>query len=680
MKHTTVVEEQSICDAEDDMTSPLLHLLVSSHLARQAQSQGIPIHYQGCPRKESNSNVQHQLSVSIQLSLNNRNDDDDLWMTREELVGICRDTLQVTTRESTSTASWVPFFLHETNGKLRNHLLLLLNMHWSAVAPRAPRVSVQGPSDETTAVLVLSCRDTQCSDALVTPHHVYLEHLPSSVQSIDVLLSPQCIHEIPRCQQYGQELITTLQQFFPRATVNLLVHPATSMEVAVRLMGTQHVVCGPGDGGRTTCLLPCLARLAATQRDTATPLARFTMVGDSTTASILSKTEVPHMLPYLNLLLQGPQLPITSLSSLGQLDDIIAFARSSPESGQSGICRRLRGRVGAWVQDFQYAAAAQYRGALAHSSFKAESLFREKVQRGESPGGLLYRPSTTYKWSESFYPTCGMDLVSRDGMCQLLRSMDVRRIFLLGDSLMEQQGLALWRMISTEPDDPARKSSGWRHVIDCGSDFSFVLQFIKNDELLETAAPVDVDVRQKNCHNYCYPWTQEYTSDPSKTIMLVNTGAHLHEPPLFRAAIDRFIHTLDRLNRPEDIVLFRTLVPGHKGCGRPGLQPFHNFQQYVNDIKGQTTKLTYNWNMFAAYNDYVASFLDRRISHPEKARIELLDVFPMTVLRPDGHVADEFRAPGTKIMDCLHYSMPGPIDWWNHMAYNHLIDIAKDRL
>lgn len=43
--------------------------------------------------------------------------------------------------------------------------------------------------------------------------------------------------------------------------------------------------------------------------------------------------------------------------------------------------------------------------------------------------------------------------------------------------------------------------------------------------------------------------------------------------------------------------------------------------------------------------------------------VHLLDVFPMTALRRDGHTAIDG--------DCLHYVNPGPVDWWNRlwMAY-----------
>ena len=44
------------------------------------------------------------------------------------------------------------------------------------------------------------------------------------------------------------------------------------------------------------------------------------------------------------------------------------------------------------------------------------------------------------------------------------------------------------------------------------------------------------------------------------------------------------------------------------------------------------------------------------------ALIELLDVYPMTVLRRDGHTGGIDCADCGRD-DCLHYSLPGPIDW-----------------
>eukprot|EP00957_Ditylum_brightwellii_P101745 7754110-Ditylum_brightwellii.AAC.1 len=66
------------------------------------------------------------------------------------------------------------------------------------------------------------------------------------------------------------------------------------------------------------------------------------------------------------------------------------------------------------------------------------------------------------------------------------------------------------------------------------------------------------------------------------------------------------------------------------------------------------------------------------IPTPRRTRIELLDVYPMTVQRPDGHVSSGEceDCPGITDRDCLHYFLPGPPDWWNHLLYSHLLELT----
>mmetsp|Transcript_14059 Transcript_14059/g.20252 ORF Transcript_14059/g.20252 Transcript_14059/m.20252 type:complete len:168 (-) Transcript_14059:8-511(-) len=158
--------------------------------------------------------------------------------------------------------------------------------------------------------------------------------------------------------------------------------------------------------------------------------------------------------------------------------------------------------------------------------------------------------------------------------------------------------------------------------------------------------------------------------------MIVNAGAHLHVREQFTAAIPRFIYQLDGLNRPHDIIMFRTLVPGHKNCSSPSLGPFSSFQEYKASVEGLKVKATYNWDVFSSYNDVMAQLVEDREQTDDKARTYLLDVFPMTVLRPDGHVGDDFRVKTARRTDCLHYSLPGPVDWWVHLMLSNLNDMS----
>ena len=197
----------------------------------------------------------------------------------------------------------------------------------------------------------------------------------------------------------------------------------------------------------------------------------------------------------------------------------------------------------------------------------------------------------------------------------------------------------------------------------------------------ENSQPVSIDERKSNCDSFCYPWTKEYLADKKRTILIVNAGAHIHRLESYQAAIDRFIQVFDGLNRANDIVLFRSLVPGHWECGRKGLKPFQDFEEYFKDAQDHPNpnEEVYTWSKFRLYNDYAVRALEKRRFRPSErpqALMEVVDVFPMTVLRPDGHCSDEFRPPSYLANDCLHYTLPGPIDWWTHLAFSHLLDVA----
>jgi len=55
----------------------------------------------------------------------------------------------------------------------------------------------------------------------------------------------------------------------------------------------------------------------------------------------------------------------------------------------------------------------------------------------------------------------------------------------------------------------------------------------------------------------------------------------------------------------------------------------------------------------------------------------------MTVLRNDGHLGGEECAnepcrENIESNDCFHYFLPGPVDWWNHLLYNNLMDLGLE--
>ena len=82
--------------------------------------------------------------------------------------------------------------------------------------------------------------------------------------------------------------------------------------------------------------------------------------------------------------------------------------------------------------------------------------------------------------------------------------------------------------------------------------------------------------------------------------------------------------------------------------------PFANYQEYL-----PTETNDFDWNLVPSFNDYAKRHLPEHVSY--------INIYNMTVLRQDGHVG---------FGDCLHYYYPGPVDWWVHLWYSSLKDMA----
>ena len=55
--------------------------------------------------------------------------------------------------------------------------------------------------------------------------------------------------------------------------------------------------------------------------------------------------------------------------------------------------------------------------------------------------------------------------------------------------------------------------------------------------------------------------------------------------------------------------------------------------------------------------------------------LHALDVYPMSILRRDGHVGGKDCRQCSVANDCFYYSLPGPSDWWNHLMLSNIVDM-----
>ena len=172
---------------------------------------------------------------------------------------------------------------------------------------------------------------------------------------------------------------------------------------------------------------------------------------------------------------------------------------------------------------------------------------------------------------------------------------------------------------------------------------------------------------------------QEQQRRNKRTLLVLNQGAHFHSVETFSESLEKFIEIFKVIGRPDDIVVYRSTVPGHKDCWDDPPRTAKTVTNMTYELFLQRYATTqYDWNLFDEYNQYARHTLQKAFSsttgtgnnYNSASRIHFhyLNVYNMTVLRYDQHV---------KQNDCLHYTLPGPVDFWNHLLFTNLHDMMS---
>lgn len=522
------------------------------------------------------------------------------------------------------------------------------------------------------AVIYITCKKENCAqeefmDALVMPYYIYSTEIPSSISSITVVVSQECSKYLNDCVSHGEVLTGFLTQLYPRAHVEFLLEQSTYAAFA-RMVASDYLLCPPGLG----CMLPALSTEGR--------------------ASQVSNTNLVFWLPQLSIeniwnikFLPMAEVPVMSVKGL----NFNTFLQKIP-AGKIGVCRQLRARLGSWTKDMAMAPFMQYITPIRHYVGEADLRF-------EPTEALPFRTASTFKWEEGMFPTCGPQLLNIEGLCFAMAEIDMDRIFLIGDSSSMNQAQSLWKLLGNEdnPNVLGVRDPNWDRVIDCVEEGrTITISYARNDQLIENEKPVDIADDLRNCYAYCYPWVDRYLDFEGTTILIVNTGGHYQTHHQFQHALREFIKKVDSLERVWDVMLYRTSSPGHSDCAEKPDTPFSSYDEYANTITDE-----YSWEKFIGYNDYAMKFIDTRnredargiitasngnqqvdiLKKPNRIKMEVLDIYPMTALRRDGHVSGETceNCQSHTIRDCMHYFLPGPIDWWNHMLFSHILDLGR---
>lgn len=555
------------------------------------------------------------------------------------------------------------------------------------------------------ATVYLDCESATSDRVQAIPYYLYASEISRGASRIVLLASPECKLRNTNMDHYANSLKDFLTGTFPEATVSLVYVESTSAVAFAHMVLAKQLMAPPA----ASSIVPMLSNRV------------FKTIVES-----------PDLYPWMNVVVEILQLdrsgkgyqdhihfvpsPLYPLTPAVHFNDVLrdlmqvqappGEIENVPVLHQAYVaahCTRVRGRWGKWVQDMDYAKVAQYVTPIEGYTGMADSVFKASP---EEP----FRKPTTHKWIDSFQQSCPIQLLNLESFCNVMEALELEKVMFIGDSLTFHWSQSLWKLLGNEDTPTSGTQAGvdegyhWERDVQCPDQKILELSFFRSDNL-------DIHTKgRESCGDNsgtCFEWESKYNDDRNKpTLLLANTGSHTSFDENFRNDFNEFFVHLDDINRQKDVVLFRTSVPGHRECLLDNLEPYHNYTQYRStlsdsynpyegtDLPNINAYKAFHWDNFLPYNKYVHNLLDTRAAHLEKhpganeqqITIEMLDVVPMTILRPDGHASSpDCRDCGLRkgnIGDCLHYSLPGPVDWWNHLMFTQLLDTQqrKERL
>jgi hypothetical protein len=167
----------------------------------------------------------------------------------------------------------------------------------------------------------------------------------------------------------------------------------------------------------------------------------------------------------------------------------------------------------------------------------------------------------------------------------------------------------------------------------CGKNVTFV----RNDDLSEGHKCLGKRI--------CKPFYNELNG---KDLVIINRGAHYSDTLSIVEDIDSLIP------RVKGDIIYRTTVTGHSNCPH-SLKPDERYQQHFT-----AQHKSWGWDKMRLQNEVIVEYLKGK--HPT---VGILDIVPMNSLRSDMHIRHG---------DCLHYCFPGPVDQWNELLMNYIIN------
>jgi len=288
-------------------------------------------------------------------------------------------------------------------------------------------------------------------------------------------------------------------------------------------------------------------------------------------------------------------------------------------------------------------------------------------------------------------PRCTLTRLTPDRLCQTLAALNLTRITYVGDSTTRTAWESLLYLLGTQAEKTTALGRGSAvSRFTCQGGVNISLQLVLNDLLYERLGNWNRKPTCRSCFcdgnnkRPCVPFVHDYVFDTQSTLLVISAGVHYQDVQSFSQAVDALLGhlsaatkhaTLYERRRPvrdyrRDLLVWRAAAGGHDNCSQ--------FERPFTSAEDAPASLTYLWQQALAPNgsrarrfawDLLPQFNEvarRSLANATwlPVRTQVLDVQPMSVLRGDNH-RHYVPNSGGRIDDCMHYELPGVVDWYN---------------
>ena len=361
-----------------------------------------------------------------------------------------------------------------------------------------------------------------------------------------------------------------------------------------------------------------------------------------------------------------------------------------PDSGNPLKRLSNRGIEGEWVQDWEYANRTDY-------------INHEEQERWGFPDDGYRKPlrsfGSSWRWEDYNSPVAE---ISKNGFCQVAFELNVTRLLVVGDSMSQNFHKAFVSLLRIAPKYyaglfkrdgklPCRQSDTPDYFKEVTIKY---MRITKLEDVLSISDP-SFEIEGKTVSDF----SNFIETNENRTAVVLNIGAHMKDLEMYKTGFNAVLKWLDERNvkDPSQILAFyRDTVPGHPECLPIGTKeeskskesfnktlletvPYSNYAEYrtttdamLEKVKLNESSVEWPWywyqhanGTFETYNEYSKEIIARRSN--DKIKVHWINFYNSTILRQDRHEG---------FGDCLHYRAPGPGDWWVHLFYSALLDVA----